>query len=513
MGTHKPSVLMILDGWGDGPDAPDNAIARGKTPHWDHLTATRPIAHLTTHGLAVGLPEGQMGNSEVGHMNIGAGRVVYQDLTRISKAIEDGSFIRNEALLFGIDQAVDQQSTLHIFGLLSDGGVHSHEDHFHAVIDLALARGVTRIGLHIFTDGRDVAPRSCKRSIDRLLGYQHDERICFGSVSGRYYAMDRDHRWERTELAWAAIALGESKYQAEDLKWAIQSAYERGEDDEFIHPTVIGSGCPIQNGDIGLFVNFRSDRARQLSHALIDECFEGFERCDGHCPAHLVTMTQYDDQLKATVAFPPQSVANGIGEVVSRAGLSQLRVAETEKYAHVTYFFNGGEETVFPGEDRRLIPSPKVATYDLCPEMSASEVGDVIEQAILQQSHDLIVANLANPDMVGHTGDMGAAIKAVEAVDEVIGRVVSAATDVGAEVLITADHGNAEQMTNAETGQPHTAHTTNTVPFIYVGPRAWRLRDTGTLRDIAPTLLTLLGIAKPTEMTGESLLVSNPKPQ
>ena len=506
MAQPKPVVLLILDGWGEALPSADNAIAQGTTPNWDRLRSTHAVCHLTTHGLAVGLPEGQMGNSEVGHMNIGAGRVVYQDLTRISQAITDGTIQTNAPLVSAIDRSIDACSTLHIMGLLSAGGVHSHEDHFLAILDLAIKRGAPRIALHLFTDGRDVPPRCCQESIKRLNKYENLPNVKVATVSGRYFAMDRDQRWDRTKEAWSAINCAESQYCAPDALTAVELAYERGEDDEFIHPTVIEEGQPIKEGDIGIFINFRSDRARQLSHALIDNQFDGFDRRNVQRLAQLTTMTRYEEALNAIVAFPPQSLDKGLGEVVSLAGLAQLRVAETEKYAHVTYFLNGGEEKVFRGEDRRLVPSPKVATYDLCPEMSATEVGDVIEAAIAHQSHDLVVANLANADMVGHTGDLSAAIKAVEAVDKVIGRVVEAANNVGAEVLITADHGNAEQMRNESTGQPHTAHTTNLVPLIYVGPRSWTLAHQGSLRDIAPTLLMMLGLPKPAEMTGQSLL-------
>ncbi len=509
MSSKKPVVLLILDGWGQREPAPDNAISCANTPHWDALVATHPVAQLTTHGLAVGLPEGQMGNSEVGHMNIGAGRVVYQDLTRITKAIADGDFQKNQALIQAMNKANESQSTLHLFGLLSNGGVHSHEDHFLATLDLALSVDVSHIAVHLFTDGRDVAPRSALSSIERLMPYQDNPRVTIASVSGRYFAMDRDQRWERTGEAWQAIACGQASYQATSAMAAVEAAYERGEDDEFISPTVIGSGCPFQSNDVGIFINFRSDRARQLSHALINQTFNGFSRdCGGETKqlALLVTMTQYADDIDGIVAFPPQSLANGLGEVVSRAGLNQLRLAETEKYAHVTYFFNGGKEAPFTGEDRVLVPSPKVATYDLAPEMSAAEVGKVLTQDIQQRRHDLIITNLANPDMVGHTGDMLAAQRAVESVDAVLGQVLQASAEVGADLLITADHGNAEQMLDPNTQQPHTAHTTNTVPFIYAGPRPLSLTPQGSLRDIAPTILTLLAIDVPPEMTGQPLL-------
>ena len=506
MPAPKPVVLLILDGWGQREPTPDNAIAQAHTPHWDGLVADRPICQLTTHGLAVGLPDTQMGNSEVGHMNIGAGRVVYQDLTRITQAIQDGSFNANPQLLKAIERAQASQITLHLFALLSAGGVHSHEDHLFATIDLALSHGVSDIALHLFTDGRDVAPRSALNSINRLRPYLASDRVSVGSICGRYFAMDRDRRFERTQKAWRAIALAEADHHADTAKAAIEQAYARGEDDEFIGPTVVGSGTPIRKGDAGIFINFRSDRARQLAHALIDQRFDDFDRPGNLHLSELVTMTQYAEALNCPVAFEPEALTNGLGEVVSRAGLTQLRIAETEKYAHVTYFFNGGQETVFTGETRQLIPSPKVATYDLQPEMSAPQLAEALTAAISQQKYDLIVANVANPDMVGHTGDLKAAIAAVEAVDRVIGSVVEALGRVSGEALITADHGNAEQMVDPITQAPHTAHTTNTVPLIYVGPRAWQMRSTGSLRDIAPTLLHLLDLNAPNEMTGESLV-------
>ncbi len=506
MQTPKPVVLLILDGWGHRAPAPDNAISLAHTPNWDGLIAHRPMGLLTTHGLAVGLPEGQMGNSEVGHMNIGAGRIVYQDLTRISKAIDEGDFQSNDVLVSATQNAKTQNSTLHILGLLSDGGVHSHESHLFATIELALAQGVPRIALHLFTDGRDVPPRCALSSIQKLEHYLVHPQVQVASVSGRYFAMDRDHRWERTEKAWRAISLAQATYCCSSAKAAVEEAYARGEDDEFIQPTVIGEGAPICAGDVGIFINFRSDRARQLTHALVDEDFEAFDQADGVPFSQFVTMTAYEQGLKVQVAFPPQTLDNVLGQAVAQAGRTQLRIAETEKYAHVTYFLNGGEETVFEGEDRVLIPSPKVATYDLQPQMSAPALSHELTDAIKAKKYDLIVANLANPDMVGHTGKLSAAVAAVEAVDQVIGEVLRALEAVGGEAIITADHGNAEQMLDADTGQAHTAHTTNPVPLIYVGNRPWTLAATGSLRDIAPTLLTLMDIPIPQEMTGQSLV-------
>ncbi len=507
MPTPKPVLLLILDGWGDRPAGPDNAISLASTPHWDHLLATYPKTQLITHGEAVGLPEGQMGNSEVGHMNIGAGRIVYQDLTRLTKAIQTGEFMTNPVLLSAMDHAKKHNATLHLCGLLSPGGVHSHEAHFFATIDLALAHAVPHIALHVFTDGRDVAPRSALPSLEKLEAYCRHQTVRVASVSGRYFAMDRDNRWERTQKAWKAICLAEATHHYDSATQAVEAAYALGQDDEFIEPAVIGQGCPIGANDAGIFINFRSDRARQLSHALTDPSFVGFDRSGGHRLNPLVTMTQYEKDLPCDVAFKPETRDNVLGEVVARHGKTQLRLAETEKYAHVTYFFNGGQETVFAGEDRTLIPSPKVATYDLQPEMSAPALAEALTHAIADQSHDLIVANLANPDMVGHTGDLKAAIAAVEAVDQVIGQVSEALESVGGEAIITADHGNAEQMTDPETGQAHTAHTTNPVPLVYLGQRHATLRAGGSLRDIAPTLLDLMGVQAPEEMTGQSLLI------
>jgi len=506
MPTPKPVLLLILDGWGDRPATTDNAISLASTPNWDHLVASCPRTNLVTHGEAVGLPEGQMGNSEVGHMNIGAGRIVYQDFTRISKAISSGEFAHNEVLLNAMAHAKSQGGTLHLFGLLSPGGVHSHEAHLFATIELALAQGVPSIAVHVFTDGRDVAPRSALPSIKRLEQYFDQPSITIASVSGRYFAMDRDNRWERTHKAWAAICQAQAPHHYPTATDAVETAYARGQDDEFIEPAVIGQGCPIGPSDAGIFINFRSDRARQLSFALTDPDFDGFDRSGGQRLAHLVTMTQYEKHLNCEIAFEPENRANVLGEVVSRHGKTQLRLAETEKYAHVTYFFNGGQETVFPGEERTLIPSPKVATYDLQPEMSAPAVGQALTEAIETKAYDLIVTNLANPDMVGHTGNLQAAIEAVEAVDQVIGQATRALQAVGGEAIITADHGNAEQMTDPQTGQAHTAHTTNLVPLIYLGNRKVSLREGGSLRDIAPTLLDLLEIEAPQEMTGETLL-------
>jgi 2,3-bisphosphoglycerate-independent phosphoglycerate mutase len=506
----RPVVLMILDGWGERPPAPDNAISQAQTPHWDRLRARSDLTLLTTHGPAVGLPEGQMGNSEVGHLNIGAGRIVYQDFTRIGRAIEDGDYADNATLLGLIESIKTQGGTLHLMGLLSPGGVHSHQDHLLATIEMAHQNGLDDIAVHAFLDGRDCPPRSAQSALQRLQ--QAVDRLSgarVSSVSGRYYAMDRDHRWDRTEQAWRAMAEASGVAQADSAEAALVAAYQRGEDDEFVTPTVIGKGAPLKDGD-GVFIfNFRADRVRQLASVLCDQTFDGFER--GPLPAlvGVVSMTQLDDDLCCEVVFPPQAMEDLLGATVAAAGLSQLRIAETEKYAHVTYFFNGGNHAPGQGESRILVPSPQVATYDLQPEMSSAEVCKQLCAAIQSGAYDLIIANMANPDMVGHTGSLSAAITAVEAIDGVVGAVAEAITAVGGELVITADHGNAEQMADPETGQPHTAHTLNPVPLIHHGQHRLSLRAHGSLCDIAPTLLDLLGLDQPAAMTGRSLIQSS----
>ncbi len=446
-----------------------------------------------------------MGNSEVGHMNIGAGRIVFQELTRIDRAIETGEFEHNRALIAALEQAEATQSTVHIMGLLSPGGVHSHEDHLLATVSLALGRSIKRLAVHAFLDGRDMPPRSAAPSIDRLqAAMDRDERADVASVSGRYYAMDRDQRWDRVEQAWQAIVEANGRRQAPTARAALDQAYDQGLNDEFVEPTVVAGGVPVRAGDVVLFINFRADRARQLTAAFVEPGFDGFDRARPALGA-MVTMTRYWADQPCPAAFEPERMSDLFGEVVSRAGLHQLRIAETEKYAHVTYFFNGGEETVFPNEDRILIPSPKVATYDLQPEMSAPELRKQLSVLIRKQSHDVIIANVANPDMVGHSGHFDAAVRAVETVDTLLAEVIAATEAVGGELLITADHGNVEQMTDPDTGQAHTAHTLNPVPFVYVGPREVEMAAEGSLRDIAPTLLSLLGVAIPEVMTGRPL--------
>ena len=506
MPRPSPVVLLILDGWGYREPAADNAISLGQTPNWDRIWDSRPHSFLTTSGEAVGLPDGQMGNSEVGHMNLGAGRVVYQELTRINKAIESGEFAGNAALLEAIEAARSSGGTLHIMGLVSPGGVHSHEKHVLAMLELALADpDLQRVAVHAFLDGRDTPPRSASDSLERLqAATQRDPRADIVSICGRYFAMDRDKRWDRTEKAWRLIAETQAPFEADSAAEGLRQAYERGEDDEFVQPTRIGKGRPIRDGDVVVFMNFRADRARQLTQALFDPEFDGFERRRPDLAA-LVTLTRYQDDFPCPAAFPPDSLPDLLGEVVAGAGMRQLRIAETEKYAHVTYFFNGGDEKVFAGEDRELIPSPKVATYDLQPQMSAPQLEQKLIAAIGSGQYDLIVCNVANPDMVGHTGKMEAAVSAVETVDRLLGSALKAVDQAGGEMLITADHGNVEQMTDPDTGQSHTAHTLNPVPLIYYGPREPDQMRDGSLRDIAPTLLALLDLPQPEAMTGQAL--------
>ena len=506
MSPPRPLLLLILDGWGQREAADDNAITTGHTPHWDALWADHPRTLLDTSGESVGLPVGQMGNSEVGHMNLGAGRIVYQELTRIGKAIEDGSFDDNPALLGGIDKAKAAGGCVHIMGLLSPGGVHSHENHLLATLALALKNGAPEVAVHVFLDGRDVPPRSAAESIARLeAAVAGDNRARIASVSGRYFAMDRDRRWERTKRAFDAIVEAQADFTAATASGALGAAYARDEDDEFVQPTLVDGGRKMADGDAVLFINFRADRARQLTRAFVEPGFDGFERRRPRLSA-IVTMTRYQDELPTEVAFDKQRLERLFGAELAAAGLKQLRIAETEKYAHVTYFFNGGEEKVFDGEERVLIPSPKVATYDLQPEMSAPALSRKLTAAIESGDHDVIVCNIANPDMVGHSGRFDAAVAAVEAVDRVLGEVLPALERAGGEALITADHGNVEQMSDPLTGQPHTAHTTNPVPLVYFGPRKIALEDGGSLRDIAPTMLAMLGLPRPEAMTGRSLI-------
>ena len=506
MARPRPILLLILDGWGHRVETAHNAIALAQVPNWRRLLAECPHTLVDTHGEFVGLPHGQMGNSEVGHMNIGSGRIVYQDLTRIDAAIEDGTFFANAALAGACDAANANGGTLHVFGLVSPGGVHSHEAHIHALLDLARRRGVARVAVHAFLDGRDTPPRSAGPSL-RALAEQcaalGNARIA--TVCGRYYAMDRDKRWDRVQLAWDAIADARAEFHAPDAPAALDAAYARGENDEFVKPTVIDGGAKVEDGDAVVFMNFRADRARELSHAFVDAAFDGFARARAPKLSAFVTLTEYEQGLAAdsAIAYPPQSMTNTLGEYLAAQGLSQLRIAETEKYAHVTFFFSGGREEPFAGEKRVLVPSPKVATYDLKPEMSLPELADRLVEAIASRRFDFIVCNIANPDMVGHTGIEAAAIRAAEAVDAALGRLVAAIRAAGGEMLITADHGNLEQMLD-ENGVPHTQHTVGPVPLVYVGRRA-TLRH-GALRDLAPTVLALMGLPQPGEMSGHSLV-------
>ncbi|HEY5851393.1 MAG TPA: 2,3-bisphosphoglycerate-independent phosphoglycerate mutase [Lysobacter sp.] len=504
----KPVVLLILDGWGHREDPTDNALAQATLPNWHALLKSAPHTLIHTEGRHVGLPDGQMGNSEVGHMNLGAGRIVYQDLTRIDAAIEDGSFFGNEELRAACAAAQSSGGTLHVMGLLSPGGVHSHENHIFAMLELASMAGVAKVAVHAFLDGRDMPPRSAEASLKRLqdvcrkLGNAH-----VATVSGRYFAMDRDQRWDRVRRAWDAMVEARSEHVTTGPVEALLQAYGRGENDEFVAPTVIEGHVPMADGDAMVFMNFRADRARQLTAAFVSPTFDGFQ---ARRPAlsRFVCLTEYDARLPAPVAFGPDDLRHTLGEVLADHGLKQLRIAETEKYAHVTFFFSGGREDPYEGETRILVPSPKVATYDLQPEMSCPEVTAKLTEAIRSGDIDVAICNIANPDMVGHTGDIGAAIQAAEAVDIAIGAITQAVRDTGGALLITADHGNLEMMRDASTGQPHTAHTVGPVPFVYVGQRAATLRSGGALRDVAPTILDLLGLPQPAEMSGSSLLAS-----
>jgi 2,3-bisphosphoglycerate-independent phosphoglycerate mutase len=475
-------------------------------PNFAALLRNYPNASLSMSGVDVGLPDGQMGNSEVGHMNLGAGRIVYQDLTRVDAAIDDGSFFTNAELLAACKAAREANGTLHVMGLLSPGGVHSHEAHIHAMLDLAKQAGVERVRVHAFLDGRDTPPQSAEPSLSALqakcdaLG---NARIA--TIGGRYFAMDRDKRWDRVRRAWDAVAEARADHRAPDAIAALAAAYERGETDEFVAPTALAGATPMHDGDAVVFMNFRADRARQITAAFVDPAFDGFT---AHRPklSRFTCLTEYDAKLPAPVAFAPDDLRHTLGELLAEHGMTQLRIAETEKYAHVTFFFSGGREDPYAGETRILVPSPKVATYDLQPEMSCPEVTAKLVDAIDTQAFDVIVCNIANPDMVGHTGNIEAAIQAAQAVDIAIGAVEAAVRRAGGALLITADHGNLEQMRDPQTGQPHTAHTVGPVPFVYVGPRAASLRAGGALRDVAPTVLDLLGLPQPAEMTGHSLL-------
>jgi len=507
------TLLLILDGWGYREATNSNAIAAADTPVWDKLWQSCPHTLISTSGMEVGLPEGQMGNSEVGHMNLGAGRVVYQSLTRIDKAISEGSFFTNPALTAAVDKVVGTDKALHILGLLSPGGIHSHEDQILAMIELAYQRGAKRVYLHAFLDGRDTPPRSALASL-QLAENKLRELGCgrIVSVIGRYFAMDRDKRWDRVQTAYDLLVDGTANFFSFSVEEALSAAYDRGEDDEFVTATRVDALdqplVRIEDGDSVVFMNFRSDRARQLSHAFLDKDFSGFERERQPALSDFATLTEYSADLKTSCAFPPQSMNNVLGEYLADRGKTQLRIAETEKYAHVTFFFSGGREQPFEGEDRILVPSPQVATYDLQPEMSAFELTDKLVEAIHSGKYDAIVCNYANGDMVGHTGNFDAAVKAVEALDICLQQITEAIRATASQCLITADHGNVEQMLDEESGQPLTSHTNGPVPLVYVGYRDWKFHREGSLSDIAPTMLTLMDIDIPAEMTGTTLLSS-----
>ena len=510
--SKKPTVLMILDGYGLNDKHEGNAIYEAKTPVMDKLMAEYPFVKGNASGLAVGLPDGQMGNSEVGHMNMGAGRIVYQELTRITKEINDGDFFKNEALLAAMKNAKENDSAIHFMGLLSDGGVHSHNTHLYALLEMAKREGLKKVYVHCFLDGRDTPPASGKEFIEQLEDKMKEIGVGqIGVVSGRYYAMDRDNRWDRVELAYKALTEGEG-VKGTDAAAAVQASYDNDKTDEFVLPTVIEKdGQPvakIQDKDSVVFFNFRPDRAREITRTFCDDKFEGFDRGE-RIKTTFVCFTEYDVTIEnKLVAFVKEKITNTFGEFLAKNGLKQARIAETEKYAHVTFFFNGGVEEPNEGEDRILVKSPKVATYDLKPEMSAYEVCDKLVEAIESDKYDVIIINFANPDMVGHTGVEGAAIKAIEAVDECVGKTVEAIKKVDGQMFICADHGNAEQLIDYESGEPFTAHTTNPVPFILVNADpAYKLREGGCLADIAPTLIELMGMKQPAEMTGKSLLV------
>ncbi len=510
MPNKKSTVLIILDGWGYRENPESNAIYHAKTPVLDDLMANRPNMLIETSGMAVGLPDGQMGNSEVGHVNLGAGRIVYQDFTRITKAIADKEFQQNPALVNTVENAVSNNKAIHVFGLLSPGGVHSHEEHIFAMLTMAAEKGAKRVYLHAFLDGRDTPPRSAEASLIKAQE-KFAELGCgqVASVIGRYYAMDRDQRWDRVELAYNLMVSGRAQFQYSNATDALHAAYARDENDEFVQASAItkGNGDTIQveDGDAMIFMNFRADRARQFTRCFTETAFAGFVRDKQPKLSNFVMLTEYAADIDAPCAFPTVKLDNVLGEWLEKHNKTQLRISETEKYAHVTFFFSGGKEDTFNGEERILVPSPQVATYDLQPEMNSTLLTDKLVAAIESGAHDFIVCNYPNGDMVGHTGDFDAAIKACEAVDTCIGRVLVALEKTNSECLITADHGNAEQMMDNASGQAHTAHTCEPVPLIYVGRKA-KTASTGALSDIAPTVLALMDMSQPEEMTGSNLL-------
>lgn len=501
-----PTVLIILDGFGWREESNDNAIAHADAPTWQRLLTQYPHTLVATSGLDVGLPEGQMGNSEVGHMSLGSGRIVYQQITRIDKAIEDGEFFNNAAYCEAIDKAVNAGKAVHIMGLLSPGGVHSHQNHIFAMVKMAKQRGAKQIHVHAILDGRDTPPRSAEIYLRELQVVCDENNATIASLIGRYFAMDRDNRWDRVEKAYKLFTQRQADFHAATAEEALTLAYARDENDEFLQATTIEGGQAVESGDALIFMNFRADRAREITHAFINPEFDGFSRPQPLQLAAFVMTTEYEANLDALCAYPAEELNNTLAEYVANAGKTQLRIAETEKYAHVTFFFSGGREDLYEGEQRILVPSPDVATYDLQPEMSAPEVTEKLVEAIKSGTYDLLVCNYANGDMVGHTGNFEASVKAVEALDKSLQQVTDAVLAMGGHCLITADHGNCELMFDHESGQVHTQHTTGPVPLMYVSQQPKALKAGGRLADIAPTLLDLMGMEKPEEMTGVSLL-------
>lgn len=506
----KPIVLVILDGFGHSEEIEGNAIAAAHKPTWDKLWEENPHTYIKGSGAEVGLPAEQMGNSEVGHLNLGAGRVVYQEYTRVSRSIKTGSFFTNDTLIESVEIAKANNKAVHILGLLSSGGVHSHEDHIHAMCQLAVEQGVENVYLHAFLDGRDTPPKSAKESIEKMQEkFSELGAGRFASIIGRYFAMDRDRRWSRVQSAYELLIDGKGEFQAESAMAALENAYERGESDEFVKATAIipegKTAVTVEDGDVIIFMNFRSDRARQITRPFIEKDFDSFERKRAPRLGCFASLTEYHSEYDIPIAYPAERLTNVFGDYISRLGMHQLRIAETEKYAHVTFFFNGGREEPFEFEERILVPSPDVATYDQQPEMNAIKLTDHMVESMESGKYDVIICNYANPDMVGHSGKFDAAVKAIETIDDCLARLLVSIEKVGGEMLITADHGNAEMMFDKETGQPHTAHTSNPVPFVYVGREA-KMASTGALSDVAPTMLYLMGIEQPTEMTGRSLI-------
>jgi len=514
MSDKQTALLLILDGWGHREETDHNAIFSANSPNWDALWENQPHTLIDTSGKSVGLPEGQMGNSEVGHMNLGAGRVAYQSLTRIDKDIEEGTFFENAVLTDAVDKTIAAESALHLFGLLSPGGIHSHEDQIMAMVDLAINRGADEIYIHAFLDGRDTPPRSALPSLLRA----EEKLVAAGkgrvaSICGRFYAMDRDKRWDRVQPAYEMLTEAKADFQYANVSDALNAAYARDEDDEFVQATLVGDegkdSAVVNDGDVVVFMNFRADRAREITRAFVDDDFDGFDRGARPMLGEFVMLTEFAADIEAACAYPPEQLHNVMGAYLASLGKSQLRISETEKYAHVTFFFNGGREEPFENEDRILVPSPKVKTYDLKPEMSAFEVTDKLVDAIKSKKYDAIICNYANGDMVGHTGDFDASVKAVEAVDQCLGRIVDAINEINGHLLVTADHGNVEQMLDPETNQPLTSHTNGPVPLVYVGHPQFQFVTEGSLCDIAPTILSLLNIPVPEEMTGAVLLQNN----